>query len=343
MNESLKRAGYRLALYSIFGVFIPLIFVWSLLIIHFTFGAVNIFFDLIYTGLTVYFFFFMKDVIKSVRYFCIVSLVISIWYLFIPASNNREWQDDVKLLPKIVQTGSEITIENFRNFSYKDGKPLDMNYETRSYNLDDLEGTDMIISYWDGYRTIGHTFICFRFKGGKSFAVSLEVRKEKGESYSPAKGLFKQYELIYVFGDEKDLIPLRTKHRGEETFLYPMTLTLEQSKTFLLGIMDAANDLHTNPKFYHSLNMNCTTTLIKHLNKVKEFKIPVLTKFILNGITDYIAYEMKGIPTDIPFDILKRCCYISRIANDIPLNDDYPIELRKQINERLSQERNNLK
>ena len=32
--------------------------------------------------------------------------------------------------------------------------------------------------------------------------------------------MFKQFELIYVVGDERDIVGLRTDHRDEEVFLY---------------------------------------------------------------------------------------------------------------------------
>ena len=59
-------------------------------------------------------------------------------------------------------------------------------------------------------------------------AVSIETRKERGEEYSAFKGSFKQFELAYVIADERDLIGLRTNHRGEDVYLYPMQITLDE-------------------------------------------------------------------------------------------------------------------
>ena len=46
-------------------------------------------------------------------------------------------------------------------------------------------------------------------------AVSVEIRKEKGESFSPWRGLLREYELMYVVGDERDVIRLRTNYRRD--------------------------------------------------------------------------------------------------------------------------------
>ena len=92
----------------------------------------------------------------------------------------------------------------------------------------------MVISYWDDFRSIAHTFVSFRFSDGQNIAISLEVRKEVDEEYSPTKGMFKQYEMIYVIGDERDLLPLRTHIRKEEVFLYPMNLTKDHSEELFI-------------------------------------------------------------------------------------------------------------
>ena len=55
---------------------------------------------------------------------------------------------------------------------------------------------------------------------GDHVAVSIETRKKKGEAYSSIAGFFKQYELIYVVGDERDLIRVRTNYRRPEEQVY---------------------------------------------------------------------------------------------------------------------------
>ena len=52
--------------------------------------------------------------------------------------------------------------------------------------------------------------VSFGFAGKDYLAVSIETRKEKGESYSTLAGFFRQYELYYVVADERDVIGVRT-------------------------------------------------------------------------------------------------------------------------------------
>jgi len=264
--------------------------------------------------------------------------LIILWFLFLPATNDKNWAAECAKLPLITKSEDKIRVDNFRHFIYEDSTTIE-NYRSQDFDLNQLEGTDLIISYWDNFRSIGHTFLSFRFNNGQNLAISLEVRKEVGESYHPAKGLFKQFELIYIFGDERDLIPLRTEVRREQSFLYPMKLNKEHSKLLLLDIIKTTNELHENPQFYHTFGRNCTTGMINHFNSIDDFDIPFSKKVLLNGISDFYAYELGGLPNDLPFDILKRSCFISDTVEQISLNDQFSLNLREIIKQRLEKER----
>ena len=268
-------------------------------------------------------------------------MVLILYFINISATNNKDWDAEVARLPLIKKEGNLLTVKDFRHFDYQT-IPIQERYENKEFDLNKLQGTDLVISYWDDYRAISHTFIIFRFSDHQNLAISLEVRKEKGEAYHPLKGMFKHYELFYVFGDERDLLSLRTKVRQEQTFLYPMNLTVEHSKLFLLDIVKTTNSLHESPQFYHSIGRNCTTGMVDHLNKIHDFNIPLGKKIILNGISDYYAYQLNGIPTDLPFDVLKSSCYVSKMVNRLPLDENFSQKLRQEINDKLSLERKNL-
>ena len=60
---------------------------------------------------------------------------------------------------------------------------------------------------------------------------SIKTRKEIGESYSAIGGFFRQFELIYVAADERDVIRGRTNfRRGEDVYLYRTTVPPEKAR-----------------------------------------------------------------------------------------------------------------
>jgi hypothetical protein len=66
--------------------------------------------------------------------------------------------------------------------------------------------------------------VSFGFEGKDYLAISIETRKERGESYSTIAGFFKQYEQVYIVADERDLIRVRTNYRQpqEDVYIYRM-------------------------------------------------------------------------------------------------------------------------
>jgi len=141
---------------------------------------------------------------------------VALWGASIPPSNSRDWAPDVARTARAIFEGSHVTIENVRNFKYRSESDYDQRWETRTYNLDGIRGVDLFLSVW-GPTHIAHTIASWEFDDGQDLAISIETRKEKGESYSALRGFFHQYELYYVVADERDLIGLRTNYRGSRS------------------------------------------------------------------------------------------------------------------------------
>ena len=262
-----------------------------------------------------------------------------LWFLTISPSNNKEWLPDVQRMPEISFSQNLVEVKGIRNFKYRSKNTFTENYYDDTFDLSKLNFTDLFISYWDGQQNIAHTFVSFRFSDGKVLCASVEVRREKGENYSTAKGFFKQFELIYVLSNENDIVKVRTNFRGEETFMYPMTLTPEQSRQFLVSLLNGANTLRTSPKFYNTIGQNCTTTLINHLNDIDGVDIGFHQKLLMNGVSDHFAYEIGGIDNSIPFAVLKDCAFISEEAKKLSPTEDFSVGIRQIVDQRIANEK----
>jgi hypothetical protein len=339
-KDVLLRAVERLSLFIIFSLLVPFLILWGTIAITFS----NLPGDLLRQSLALLFglasllmFLFIKDLKKALKVLCAASTVLLVHYMFIAPSNDRNWLADVAIMPEIDFEGDIAKVNNIRFFKYRSNTDYDIEYDNEKFDLRMITGTDLFISYWDGLQGIAHTFVSFRFADGKTLCVSVEVRREKEESYSTAKGFFKQFELIYVIGNERDIVKVRTNFRSEETFMYPMTLTREQSQAFCRSLLKGANDLNTNPKFYNTFGQNCTTTLIDHMNDIDGINIGFNQKLLLNGVSDHFAYEMGGINNDIPFALLKSSCYISDIAKKLGNDINFSKKIRTHVEQQIAQ------
>ena len=149
-----------------------------------------------------------------------------------------------------------------RNFKYRSESDYEQRWETRSSDLDRIRAVDLFLSFW-GPTHIAHTIVSWKFDDGQPLAISIETRKEKGESYSALRGFFHQYELYYAVADERDLIGLRTNYRGEQVFLYRMQLP-RRRRALLVDYLDEINRLADHPRWSKALTQNCTTTIREH-------------------------------------------------------------------------------
>ncbi|MGH6903709.1 MAG: DUF4105 domain-containing protein [Geminicoccaceae bacterium] len=147
-----------------------------------------------------------------------VFAVVLLWWILIAPSNERDWQTDVAVLPYATRNGDLVTLHNIRNFDDRTEQDFVPRYDHRTFDLRDLDAVDLIAVYWAG-EAIAHIIVSCGF-AGDHVAFSIETRTEKGEGCSSIAGFFKRYELIYVVGDERDLIRVRTNYRRPEELAY---------------------------------------------------------------------------------------------------------------------------
>ena len=235
-----------------------------------------------------------------------------LWYAGVEPSNDRDWMPDVARPPVAVFDGDRVTIRNIRNFHYRSETDYDERWEERTYDLSKLEGVDLFLSYW-GSPSIAHTIVSWEFADSLPLAISIETRKEKGESYSTVRGFFREYELYYVVADERDLVGLRTNHRGEHTYLYRVGMSRDAARALLVDYLEEVNRLAEHPKWYNALTHNCTTTIRKHIQHVSAGN-PWNWRILVNGYLDELMYERGTIDTSRPFAEMKALSEITERA-----------------------------
>src|SRR5262245_30745671 len=195
--------------------------------------------------------------------FVLVWGVLVGWWSTIAPSNDRDWQLDVAVLPAATVEGDRVTLHNIRNIAYRTETDFTPRYYDKTFDLRRLESADLISSYWAG-EAIAHIFGSFGFGGQEYVAISAEIRKALGQDYSTLKGFFKQYTLIYVVADERDVIRLRTTYRQphEEVYLYRTNLPPAQVRRLFLDYVRDINRRVEQLEFYNKLTNNCNTTIL---------------------------------------------------------------------------------
>jgi len=246
-------------------------------------------------------------------------------------SNNRDWTPDQEVLPHVTIDGSQVTIEHFRNFSYQSTSDYTENYETKIVDINDITSLDYLVEPFGEMKGAAHTLLTFGFQsasGTDYVAVSVEIRKEKGEAFSPLKGLLREYELMYVVGSEDDLIKLRTNYRKDDVYLYPIHTTKDRMAAIFLSMMARVQQLEHTPEFYNTVTNNCTSNIRDLVNKVVEGRVPWTTSVFLPGYSDKRAYDLGLIDTGLSFEDARAHFYITDIAQEVSPDEDFSAWIR---------------
>ncbi len=233
---------------------------------------------------------------KRLRTILFVVLLAAAAWAMVRPSADREWvPEQARTVSVAREPGSPILdVRNVRRFRHCDaqGEPLAA-WEDRRLDLRELTSLWFVLSPFDrDFRGPAHPFLSFAFGDTAVVSVSVEARKEPGESYSIWRGLAKRYELTYVVADERDVLGLRVFCYEDDVYLYPVRAEPEQACSLFVDLLARAEELGERPEFYHTVWNNCTTNLVEHANRVSPVRIPGGLRVLLPGYTDEIALSL---------------------------------------------------
>ena len=266
---------------------------------------------------------------KLALLFVAFGLVVA-WWLTLKPSNDRRWQPDVAQTAWAEINGDEVTLHNVRNCEYRTETDYTPHWETRTVKLSEITGVDLTINYW-GSPYMAHPIASFEFAGAPPLCFSIETRKEVGENYSAISGFYRQYELIYICADERDVIRLRTNYRpGEDAYLYHTTMTPAQAQHRFLDYLTTLNTMHQQPRWYNAATTNCTTSI--RTQHATEGRMPWDWRILINGKADELLYERHLVATGgLSFAELKQRSLINQSARAADQDPEFSRRIRENL------------
>ena len=257
--------------------------------------------------------------------FCIVLA----WWLNLKCSNHGDWQPDDDRTAWAEIDGDRVTIHNLRNCDYRTETDYTNCWSDRTLYLSQIRAADLFLTNW-GIRFVSHPIVSFQFGDNQHVAFSIEARYKIGQSYSPILGCFRQYALIFVTADERDVIRLRTNYRkDEEVYMYRLHVRPEVARAMFLTYVTYLNKLKDHPEWYNEVTRNCTTTLNKPLAADVDNPQPWNYQFLLNGTLDELLYDRGRLVTGgLPFPELKQREHINAAAQAAGQSPDFSALIR---------------
>jgi hypothetical protein len=257
--------------------------------------------------------------------FCVVLL----WWLTLRPSNDGDWQADTSRIAWVDIHGDQATIHNLRNCDYRTETDYSNCWSDRTVYLSQLRYADLFFTNW-GPKYIGHPIVSFDFGDNNHVAFSIEARYKAGQAYSAILGFFRQYELIFITADERDVIRLRTNYRkDEEVYMYRTTVSADRARAIFLTYAHYLNKLRDHPEWYNALTRNCTTTLDGQIAADVENPQPWNYQFLLNGTLDELLYDRGRLITGgLPFPELRQREHINPAAKAAKQSPDFSALIR---------------
>ena len=247
-------------------------------------------------------------------------------------SNDRVWSPDQAALAEAEYSadGRYVTLRNIRACDYKSETNYDVRYYERTFDLDRLKTVDFLRVPFRATPELAHTMLSFGFDDRDYVAVSVEIRKEKGEAFRPLVAALNRYEIMYVVGDERDLVGLRAEHRLDDVYLYPTTAEPQQVRALFDDVMARVNKLRREPEFYNTFTNNCTTNIVRHVNNLAPDRVPYDYRVLLPGYSDRLAYDLGLLKTEASFEETRRAARITDVAYRNREAEDFSVRIRRR-------------
>jgi hypothetical protein len=256
-------------------------------------------------------------------------LVVLVSFFCVRPSHDRPWRPEVAVMPQAIVEGDRVRLIGCRFFDYRSRDDFTVRYEEREVLLSHLTAVDFFLSYWKA-GPVAHTFVSFCFDNVPPVCISIEARHEVHEAFAPIASLFKQSELIYVLGDERDLVRVRTNYRNEEVYLYRIQMSPERARRLFLVYLDRVNELADQPEFYNLLSNNCTVNIVRSANAAgRDGRFDI--RYLFNGFIDRYLYEVGAVDTTLPFDELRRRSRINEAAQSAENAPDFSERIRASL------------
>jgi hypothetical protein len=272
---------------------------------------------------------FIRGALRKIAALFVAFVLVLAWWFTLKPSSEGNWQPDVAQLAWADINGDDVTLHNVRNCEYRTELDYTPHWETRTVRISQITGIDMAINYW-GSPYMAHPIVSFQFADAPPLCFSIETRKKVGQSYSAIGGLYRQFALIYIAADERDVIRVRTNYRhGEDIYLYRLTATPAEARERFHEYLRSLNQIHDHPRWYNAITTNCTTTIRDQHPSAQ--RMPWDWRILLNGKGDELMFERKTIATGgLSFAELKKRALINSAAQAANDASDFSRRIREE-------------
>lgn len=268
----------------------------------------------------------------------LVAGVTIVWFAGIMTPDpNQDWAPEHARVPVVKIEGDQVHVANVRNFTWRSRTEYTEGFYDRVYDLNAIRSIYYLVVPLPTIDGVAHVFVCFGFADGQHVAVSVEGRRVKDRPYQVIPSLFNQYQLIYVIGDERDVVGVRGAVWKLPVRFYPATSTQERKRALFIDMMRRAHDLEESPEYYNLITNNCMNNITDHLRTLGYRPLPPDWQLLLTGFSDRAAFDLGYIDTDLTFEQARRAFRIDEWMLTAPLDESFSLRLRERLAKQVAE------
>jgi hypothetical protein len=274
---------------------------------------------------------FWREIGRSSAALAMTALV-AVWYFgFVRPDPNEDWVPQHARMPHVEIVGDKVHVSNVRDFLWRTATDFTPRYRDRVYDLNSISSMYYVISPIFDLRAVSHVWLGFSFSDGQHVAISVEARGVKDRPFGLFQSMFRQFQLIYVVGEERDVVGLRGAIWKNEVRFYPARTTPERMRALFLDMMQRAHSLEEHPEFYHLITNNCMNNITHHLRRLGGRPVPNDYWLLLTGFSDRFAFDYGFLDTDLPFAKAREAYRIDEWMQQTELDDGFSRRLRETL------------
>jgi hypothetical protein len=261
-----------------------------------------------------------------------VTGTVLVWYFgSVRPDPNQDWIPKHERMPHVEIDGDKVHVSDVRNFTWRSRTDFTPGYYDRTYDVSKLDSVYLVLSPIFQLDEVAHVWLCFGFSDGEHVAVSVEARLVKGDSFRFVGSMYRQFQLIYVIGDERDVVGLRGITWANEVRFYPVRGTKEWKRALFLDIMERAHSLEEHPEFYNLIANNCLNNITYHIRRLGGRTLPSDLRLLLTGFSDKVLYEYGFFDTELPFEKAHEAYRIDEWMRNTTLDETFSKRLRETL------------
>jgi len=235
------------------------------------------------------------------------------------ATGVGPWRIEQSRAPRVAVHRNAVEVTDARRFTWRTERDFDPAWFDASYDLAHLDRMAFYLVPLNARGSTAHVFVSFGFGPETWLVVSVEARRRPDEGYRLLSAFRRRYELIYVIGDERDIVGKRAWADKAPVYCYPVKISPDALRRFFLATINRAEQVASNPELYGLFSNSCSTNVALNAQRAGS-AVRINLDILLSGTMDRLAYAMDVFDTDLTFAEAKRAARVDerlRALNDV--------------------------